>query len=163
MKLKRLLPFLLLNILVSALTTLGVLTWWDRTHKSNLPMLPTLAPLTTPTIEVTSTLPPLDMPLIEIKQVIGMGDLKNEAVVLTRKGEGVLEMTGWQLKDDQGHIYTFPKLTLNKDGAVQVYTRLGADTVIELHWNLAQPIWESGKTIHLLDSAGNSRSSLRIP
>jgi hypothetical protein len=163
MKARRLFPYLILNIIVSAATILTILWFWDRSRNFDLPMLTPLPAASTLTPEDTPTLPPLDKPVILIKNVFGSGDLQNEVVLLNRQGEGKLELTGWQLKDGGGHTFTFPKLILNQDGAVQVYTRAGADSVIELHWGLDQPVWKSGMTVSLLDPLGNLRASLHIP
>jgi len=163
MKARRLFPYLILNIIVSAATILTILWLWDRSRNVDLPVLTPLPVASTPTPEDTPTLPPLDRPVILIKNVFGTGDLQNEVILLNRQGEGKLELTGWQLKDGNGHSYTFPKLVLNQDGAVQIYTRAGADSVIELHWGLDQPIWKSGMTVSLLDPIGNLRASFHIP
>lgn len=164
MNLKRLFLYLILNILVSAGVTLLVLSWWDRNHNPvDVPILTPLAPISTPAQEDTPTLPPTDKPLIQIKNVFGVGDLQNEVIVLARQGNGVLELTGWQIKDENKHSYTFPKLLLNQDGGVQVFTRAGADSVIELYWGLEQPVWNSGELVSLFDTASNLRASYRIP
>jgi hypothetical protein len=66
--------------------------------------------------------------------VIGAGTLNAEVVVVKFEGEGQLNLQGWQLKDDDGNTFTFPQLTLYKNGAVQVHTLSGTDTVIDLYW-----------------------------
>ena len=163
MKARRIFPYLILNIIVSAATILTILWLWDRSRNIDLPVLTPLPPASTPTLENTPTLPPHDQPVILIKNVFGTGDVQNEVVLLNRQGVGKLELTGWQLKDGNGHTYTFPKLILNQDGAVQVYTRAGADSVIELHWGLDQAIWKSGMTVSLLDPVGYVRATFLIP
>jgi hypothetical protein len=163
MKARRLFPYLILNIIVSAATILTILWVWDRSRNSDLPVITPLPAASTPTLEATPTLPPLDKPVILIKNVFGIGDVQNEVVLLNRQGDGRLELTGWQLKDGNGHSFTFPKLVLNQDGAVQIFTRAGADSVIELHWGLDQPVWKSGMTVSLLDPLGNLRASFHIP
>ncbi len=163
MRARRLFPYLILNIIVSAATILTILWLWDRSRNIDLPVLTPLPVASSPTPEDTPTLPPLNRPVILIKNVFGTGDLQNEVVMLNRQGEGELELTGWQLKDSNGHAFIFPKLVLNQDGAVQVFTRAGADSVIELHWGLDQPVWKSGMTVSLLDPLGNLRASFHIP
>ena len=163
MRARRLFPYLILNIIVSAATILTILWLWDRSRNIDLPVLTPLPIASTATPEDTPTLPPLNRPVILIKNVFGAGDLQNEVVLLNRQGEGMLELTGWQLKDGNGHTFTFPKLVLNQDGAVQVFTRAGADSVIELHWGLDQPVWKSGLTVSLLDPVGYLRASFLIP
>src|SRR5512142_840498 len=115
--LKRTIPFLLLNILISAATTLAVLTWWGGGLR-NLPAAQ--APSSTqvadlkPTAPPSPTLPPAETPsansgrLIEITQVQGPGDLNNEMIQLSRRGEGDLRLTGWTIQDNAGHHFTFP-------------------------------------------------------
>jgi hypothetical protein len=163
MKFRRLFPFLILNIILSSVTTLAILFYWDRTRPIDFQLGATLLPEPSPVPEITVTLPPLDKPVVQIKSVIGVGDIKNELVLITRLGENDLELNGWVLKDENGHSFKFPKLLLNKDGAVQVYSGAGADSVIELHWSLTAPIWQSGEQALLFDPQGNLRASFRIP
>lgn len=168
---KRLLFYLALNILVSAVTTLLVLVWWDRTHRSELPVTtgqpvvsaPASAGSAVPLPSAKVTLPPLSQPVIEIKNVYGVGDLQNEVVVLQRSGDGELALANWKLKDDDGHTFTFPDLVLNKGGAVQVYSRAGTDTVIELYWSQNSPIWQTGEQVTLVDPLDQVRATYTIP
>jgi hypothetical protein len=167
---KRILPYLIINILVSAATTLGVLYWWDQNRPVEpSPILPQLTSIAAnpesnpPSPRIIPTPPPLNEPIIEINNVFGVGDLGTEAVRLQRLGEGELWMTGWQLKDSDGNIYIFPELLLNKDGAVEVNSRTGTDTVIELHWGLSQAAFRSGEEVSLVDPQGNLRATFLIP
>jgi len=167
---KRLLPYLIINILVSAGTTFAVLYWWDNIRPiEQPPVMPVWTPVAALPNEnaqpprIIPTPPPLDQVLIEINNIFGVGDLQTEAVRLQRLGDGELWLTGWQLKDSDGNVYIFPELLLNKDGAVEVNTRAGTDTVIELHWGLAQAAFTPGEEVQLLDPQGNLRSSFRIP
>ena len=162
---KRILPFILLNIILSAATTLAVLYWWDKTQKAVLPdpqlFTSVTAQVRNPTNQVTRTVQ--NQAEIQIQNVFGVGDIDNEVVQLKRTGDGDLLLTGWQLKDQNGDTYTFPKLLLNKDGAVQVYTNAGPDTVIELHWGLKSAIWHTGEMVSLLDPQGVLQASYQIP
>jgi hypothetical protein len=157
---KTLTYYILLNILISALTTLTVLWIWDRVQL--LSVKEPLSPTPTRPIE-TVPVPSITQEIIKIDNVFGMADLENEVVLLKRVGEGELWLTGWQLKDTYGHTYTFPTLLLNKDGAIQVYTRSGTDTAITLYWGLSRPIWNSGDTVVLYDPQGNLRAQYKIP
>lgn len=171
MKLSRRLAFyLVLNIIVSAATTLAVLFWWDANHRSPLTAgAPPLAAIpasgteSVPAAAAQSTLPPVGKAVIEIKNVFGVGDLKNEVVVIQRVGDGDLFVSGWELEDEDGNRYTFPDLLLNQGGAVQVYSRAGADTVNELFWGAQKPLWRSGEVVTLVDTQGNARASYSIP
>lgn len=161
---KRLIPYLLLNILVSAATTLGVLYWWDSTHPSaTTPGDASAALLPETPAAATATLPPLEEIVIRIENVFGAGDLPTESVQLRRVGDGELYLTGWQLKDADGNVYTFPQLLLNKDSSVELYTRAGPNSVMELHWGLSKPVWTAGEKVRLFDPQGQLRASYVIP
>jgi hypothetical protein len=178
--------YLVLNVIVSAATTLAVLTLWERMRPTELPVLtaqaaaeqaaaeqaggniaataPPAPAETTP--QPTETLPPVDQPLIEIVSVVGPGDLEHEVVLLKRLGEGNLRMAGWRLESDSGTRYVFPEqpdLVLYKDGAVQVYSKVGADTATDVYWNRSEPAWKSGESVRVVDAQGNERAVHRVP
>ena len=69
-----------------------------------------------------------------IEKVIGVGVLATERVELLRTGDGELSLAGWRLEDGKGNVYTFPMLTLYKGGAINLNTRTGQDTVVDLFW-----------------------------
>jgi hypothetical protein len=163
--LKRLIPYILLNIIVSAAATFAVLTWWNngRPLPTGLgsPAEPThtVAPSALP----ISTPLPADAKVVEITGVTGVGDLNSESLTIKPIGEGELHLSGWRLDDSLGHSYTFPDFILFKDGSVQVFTRAGTNTVNELYWGLTQAVWSSGKTISLFDDQGILRATLAVP
>ncbi|NPV56535.1 MAG: lamin tail domain-containing protein [Anaerolineae bacterium] len=169
-KFRRFLPFILLNILISALTTLIVLWVWDATHNPSAGMaddpqalLQTLQATQVEQPTQQPTLPPLDRKVIKIENVFAAGDLENEVVVLKRSGSGILDLTGWRLVDESNRTFVFPTLSLNTDGAVQVFSKAGSNTVIALYWHQTRPVWEPGETVLLLDPDGNPRDSYTIP
>jgi hypothetical protein len=100
---------------------------------------------------------------MRIVTVIGAGDLDSEHVVLERTGSGPLALAGWQLVGPDRNTYTFPRLTLFESSAVNVYTRLGQDTVVDLYWGLGVPAWQSGDTVTLADAQGVEQASFTIP
>jgi LysM repeat protein len=102
-------------------------------------------------------------PEVTIDSVIGAGDLNSERVLLKRTGPGELSLAGWQLLEEDGEVFTFPKLTLYEDGAVNLYTRSGQPTVVDLYWGLDAPVWGSGETVVLLDDKGDVRATYRVP
>jgi hypothetical protein len=190
-KRSNLLLYLLLNILVSAATTLVVLWVWDNVVRQNedraLPQVqaqstvpaaaqtisaleeatqPPLPSMPVETSGPTETLPPADQPLIQITSVVGAGDIEQEVVMLKRTGAGNLSMVGWKLQGEHNNSYTFPaqpELILYKDGAMQVYTKAGTDTVTEVYWNRTDAAWRSGELIRLLDPQGTERATYRVP
>jgi hypothetical protein len=165
---RRALPFLLLNIFLSAATTLAILYWVGggfhiSTNQAPSPTLaailqPTEArPLPTPTSSSAS-----GQQLIEIVEVQGSGDLNNETVLFSRLGEGDLRLTGWKLEDNAGHHFTFPEFVLNQQGKVQVSTRTGQNTAIALFWGLEEAVWTLGKTVYLYDPQGAIQATLVV-
>ena len=70
---------------------------------------------------------------------------------------------GWVLDDGENHIYTFPAFTFFTTGAVDVHTRIGNDTAIDLYWGLNDPIWTPGKVITLRDANDIVQSTFLIP
>lgn len=185
---RSLLTYLLLNVLVSAATTLVVLFAWDYFRDRDLAQPPDGVALMTPVVNTVSagasatnpvpaatsesqagsgpTLPPLDVPVIEILRVAGVGDINQEVITLRRVGEGDVHMAGWRLFDEGGNSYTFPEspeLILFKDGGVQVYSKGGTDTATEIYWNRSDPVWEATELVTLEDSQGNLRATYRVP
>lgn len=157
---KRIFPYLLLNILVSALTTFLVLAIWDHAHNSVIPAADqpgnaSAATVTTPQSQAVDN-------KIGIENVFGVGDYQTEVVVIKRDGNTDLDLTGWKLRDESGKEFIFPNLTL-KNGAIRVYTRSGTDSVIELFWSQKEAVWEAGELVALVDAQGALQASYRIP
>jgi LysM repeat protein len=101
-----------------------------------------------------------------IDSVIGAGDLNSERVLLKHRGEGEISLVGWRLEDGSGNVFVFPQvplLVLFKGGAINVYSRSGVDTVVDLFWGLDRAVWNSGATVTLRDAQGNVRATYVIP
>jgi LysM repeat protein len=133
---------------------------------------PTIIASATPRPTTTTTKGPIPTstptamrqePQVLINSVIGIGVLENERVVLHRTGDGELSLAGWRLTDGKGNEYFFPQLTLYKDGAINLNTRTGQNTVVDLFWGFTSPIWKSGKIISIYDSQNNLRATYTIP
>jgi hypothetical protein len=168
------LGYIILNILISAATTLVVLLLWSQFHKTNLPnpggsiegysLLPTQVQPTQPACPAElATLPPLDQPIIQIQNIIGSGDLENEVVELKRVGNNNICMTNWMLMNENGDTFTFPNLVLNPEATIEVNSRTGRNSVGELFWGLDSPAWAPGETATLVDPQRNIRASFVIP
>jgi len=165
--------YLVLNVVVSAATTLLVLCWWEQTHaeeqtgsdvSTQLSQAFPASERTTVVIATTQAeLPPIDQPIVQIENVFGVGDVESEVVLVKRIGEGELFLTDWKLVDEDGHIFIFPHLSLNK-GIVQIYTDPGpSDLANGLHWGLEEAVWQIGEMVILLDPMDNVRATYRIP
>jgi hypothetical protein len=161
---RRLVLYLLLNVFVSACVTGSILFWYDRTYRASLAPVPQAAvPAQGESSAPAVTLQPDKQVPIEIVSVVGAGILDTEVVVVRYNGEGELGLSNWQLKDDGGNTFTFPQLTLYTDGAVQVHTTSGTDTVVDLYMGLRDPIWESGESAKLYDPQNTLRAIYRVP
>lgn len=111
-------------------------------------------------IEVTVT--PEGGPQVVIRGAYQLGSLETEFVYLENLG-GVAAMDGWTLDDGQGNRFSFPTFTLYNGGGVNIYTRSGTDSVINLYWGLDRPLWEPGKVISLRDDSGRVHATFRVP
>ncbi len=123
---------------------------------------PSITPTAGPTATATFTPVPQEAQLV-IETVIGAGALANEHVVLLRTGNGELSLAGWRLEDGAGNTYTFPELTLYSGGSINLNTREGDNTVLDLFWGLTYSVWRSGKTVYLYDAQDVLRASYTIP
>ncbi len=137
--------------------------------------VPTAAPEAAPTETPAPTVQPTPGPvatepletgvvIIEITEVIGVGELADEAVSLANFGDRAVALQGWQLSDSQGRVYTFGQVTLFGEGAaILVHTETGQDGPSDLYWGLEEAIWESGATVTLQDAEGNVQATYNIP
>ena len=92
---RKILPYLILNVIVSAVTMLVVLTIWQKAQQKSLQReLPrnTETPIR---LESQSTLPPLDVETVVIEAVIGAGDIESERVQLVNVISEAVDLTGW--------------------------------------------------------------------
>lgn len=164
---KKLLPYLLLNIVVSAVTMLIILLIWDSTHPNQKltqsAPIPSQAAIQNILPPETIALPPLEQPVLEVQAVIVPGDLDTERVLIRNAYSEAVSLQGWQVKNSTGGAYTFPILTLYPGGSVSLYSRSGENTSLELYWGLTRAAWKSGITVIVLDFQGNQRAEYLIP
>lgn len=164
---KKLLPYLILNIIVSAAAMLIVLLIWNKTHPVQQLTPPEIIPtqaviLNTQPLEAQE-LPPLNQSILEVQAVIVPGDLETERVLIRNTFTEPVSLQGWQVKNSTGDEYTFPILTLYPGGSVSLYSRSGENTALELYWGLSRAAWKSGVVVTILDSQGNQRAEYPIP
>jgi hypothetical protein len=162
---RRLIPYLLLNVLVSACVTGAILFWYHQNYRSvSQSALQPAAPSVIQNISAPqATLDPqVDIP-VEIVSVIGAGTLSAEWVVVSYTGDDQLNLTNWELRDEGKNVFVFPQLILHPNGAVQIHTTRGTNTVIDLYWAKENPVWESGEEAQLFDPNGNLRAQYKVP
>ena len=162
---RRLLIYLLLNVFISACVTGAILFWYDRNYRSvSVSAVQPAASLGNQGVSASqATLnPQVDIP-VEIVSVIGAGTLNAEWVVVSYKGEDQINLANWELRDENRHVFVFPQLVLHTNGAVQIHTASGTNTVIDLYWGESEPVWGSGEKAQLFDPNGNQRAEYKVP
>jgi len=161
---RRLIFYLLLNVFISACVTGAILFWYDRNYRSvSVSAVQPAVPLVNQPVAAQGTLnPQVDIP-VEIISVIGAGTLNAESVMVRYKGNDPINMANWELRDGDRNIFVFPQLTLRTNGAVQIHTVSGTNTVIDLYWGESDSIWESGEEAQLYDPSGNMRAKYKVP
>ena len=162
----RWIPFLLVNIFVSAAVTGAILFWYDRTYRQA--EIPSVLP--PPVVEGVGTdatpMAPSALETnidVDIVSVIGAGTLETEVVLVRYDGNDELSLAGWRLEDEDKNVFAFPQLTLFAGGVVQVHSGVGQDSVVDLYWSSRAPVWESGEEASLLDPQGNVRATYTVP
>lgn len=148
---RRLIVYLLINIVVSALTTLLVLVIWSRFNLAGAPefLNPTPGQSGSDQIQITT--------------VIAAGDLENESVLLEHVGDRDVSLAGWVLRDEDGNEYHFPALVLHLGAQVSVFTGQGDDSASELFWDRQVAVWASGEQVSLIDPSNQTQSSYTVP
>ena len=174
---KKTFPFILLNIFVSATTVLLVI-WLTQSGYIQLPTKPTLTPVVTrinpsteaPVAQSTAEKPTASTPTasadegtLQIEGVFGAGELSVEYILIRNQSESPINLNGWSIQSSNGKNLDLPQLSLNKNGAVRLYSKHGTNTVIELYWNSDQALWTSGSKIQLLDANGEQKSDWQVP
>ena len=165
--------YIIINILVSAATILIVLLVWDWTHpEPDIVPLPAVTDTGIGESDNNNSFQPAITPstqLIEedfqmtIRKVVGAGNLDMEYVEILNSSEGAIDLSGWQLLDEDGNTFNFPTMILDRDGALTIHSKSGQDTVIELYWQSETPIWQSGELVQLLDQNGDLAATYSIP
>lgn len=160
---RRLILYLLLNVFISACVTGAILFWYDRNYRATA--LSPVQPVSVSNNQSSTGLsydPQVDIP-VEIVSIVGAGTLSAEWVVIRNAGSEPLSLAGWQLHDANKNVFTFPNLTLNGGGAVQIHSTSGTNTVIDLYWGETEPVWQSGEQAELLDPGSNVRAVYKVP
>jgi LysM repeat protein len=129
-----------------------------------IPFEPPSADMTaTVAAELGATTTPLPTPLpssgeldIEITEVLGVGQLDQERVIITNLGDKLAGMQDWTLSGASGNTYTFPNFRLWAGGGVTVHTRVGQDgnPPANFYWGKPEPVWSAGDVITLKDAQG---------
>ncbi len=127
--------------------------------------LPVDAPSTNMTATAAAALTPTSTPLpvassgelvIEITEVLGVGQVDQEMVVIKNLGDTPAGMQDWTLSGPDGNVFTFPYVRLWGEGAVTVHTGIGVNGSPAEHYYCGrlQPLWSLGDVVTLKDAQG---------
>ncbi len=126
-----------------------------------------------PTLTPTPNIPPSPIPTeplsigevdIQITEVIGLGQLTEEAVSVANLGSRAVALQGWTLSDAEGRVFTFGQVTLFGDGAaILIHTEAGQNGPSDQYWGQEQAVWASGETVTLKDAEGTVQAQYTIP
>jgi LysM repeat protein len=118
--------------------------------------------------ELGLTTTPLPTPLpstgelqVEITEVLGVGLVDQERVVISNLGDRLADMQGWTLTDADGNVYVFTNFRLWPGGNVTVHTRIGQDgnPPANFYWGKLEAVWSTGEVVVLKDAGGMTLST----
>lgn len=189
----KILILILLNVIVSASVTYGVLYYWEnyRNKEQNFQLVTvnlqptedaisiadpglTIADETeTETVDISDSDSVVDEPeptpvirgaKIEISIIRNPGVLNSEALRIVSNSDDVISLENWTLEDANGNLLTFPNIQLLRKGVfVEVYSRTGHTTPYEIYWNREAAVWQSGETAVIKDMFGQIQATYRVP
>jgi PKD repeat protein len=84
-------------------------------------------------------------------------NLNDEYVTVRNDGSWDVDLTGWTVSDEGGHVYGFPVgFVLAAGASVSIHTGVGADSADVLYWGWFEEIWTNRSDIAVLrDPSGH--------
>lgn len=98
---------------------------------------------------------------LEIVEILRMGDVTAEAVLIRNNGQAV-DLRNWTLSDTQGNVFVFQQLRLFQNQEHSVYTRSGQNVPLASYWGLQRAVWQVGDTVTLSDADGTVQAEYQI-
>ena len=83
--------------------------------------------------------------------------LDGEWVMVTNTTAKPVTLTGWTLRDKAGHLYRFPKFTLQAHKSVEVHTGSGTNSAANLYWGHRPP----ASTSYVWNNSGTETATLK--
>jgi hypothetical protein len=82
--------------------------------------------------------------------------LNAEYVKIKNTGSAAKSLTGWTLRDESSHVYTFGSFTLDAGSTVTVRSGKGTNTSATKYWQKSWYVWNNsgGDSARLRDSSG---------
>ncbi|MFF8725240.1 lamin tail domain-containing protein [Streptomyces sp. NPDC015171] len=76
--------------------------------------------------------------------------LNKEWVEVSNEGGRAVNLDGWTLADEGGHVYTFRNYRLGAGQTVRVHTGVGRDRKNDLYQDLRRSVWDTGHDTAIL-------------
>ena len=81
-------------------------------------------------------------------------NLNDEYVVLEGVGDAPVDLSGWTVADDDGHVYTVPEgVVLDPGERATIHTGAGEDGGADYYWGRASPAWNNGGDVVVVRDA----------
>lgn len=81
--------------------------------------------------------------------------LNAEWARITNHGKKTKTLTGWTVRDPEGHVYTFPKYRLRPGKSVRLHTGKGTNTGRDLYWRQDYYVWNNDGDKAVLKNKAN--------
>lgn len=91
------------------------------------------------------------------------GNLAEEQVLIVNESNNAVNLQGWTLGKVNGPVYALGDLPLFPGGSVRIHSESGDDDSLNLYWDLANPVWESGAVARLFNQDGREVVSYTVP
>jgi hypothetical protein len=88
--------------------------------------------------------------------------LNAEWAAVHNYGSRARSLTGWTIRDPEGHVYRFPSFRLKPGRTVRVHTGHGTNTSTDLYWRQGFYVWtNTGDTAILRNRSGTRLDTCR--
>lgn len=82
--------------------------------------------------------------------------LDAEWVQLHNRSGSPVSLTGWTLRDAQGHVYRFGSYSIKAYGYVKIHTGKGGNTQADRYWGRSWYVWNNTGDTATLENAGGA-------
>jgi LysM repeat protein len=116
----------------------------------------------TPTLIPTFTPPAFNEINVVINEVVRVGDLYQETLVILNQGAGI-SLKDWKLEGSPLGIFVFPDIFLFSGGSIRIHTAAGENTPSDLYLGQGEAAWPPGTTIILSNASNTEISRYKVP
>jgi len=76
---------------------------------------------------------------------------------------GAPQVRRWSVVDEEGNTFLFPPVVLYAQGSLFLWTKPGVNTAVDVYWGLDTAVWERGETVVLRNARGEEVHRFEIP